>query len=297
MGKNICVSLKLKAKNLFFRFMDLLPEGLGFRGYHFLQKKMGAVSLDQQIRSTTSSYQNFLRLTEKMKITIEGRKVLEIGSGWLPLLPYFFKFMGKADAVYTYDLNQHFDPKKVRSLNHRFSEEFGFKVAEEEKQPFGLPGDISYFPKTDISKASLPPVEVVFSRFVLEHVEPEAMLRMHQKFKRELKKGSHVVHFISPSDHRAYVDKTLSLQDFLQYSQEEWDKKQTKFDYHNRWRLPQYVALFEALGYEIVHLEYDVPGTDSEAFAKFSNVDLHQDFKRYSKEELMAGAINIILRV
>lgn len=291
------MSPKLKAKNFLFRVLDKLPEDIGFRSYHYLQKKAGQVSVDQQIARTTSSYRDFLRLTEKLEIPIQGKKILEIGSGWLPLLPYFFKFLGKAEAVYTYDLNRHFDPEKIKRLNKLFSDKFGHEVSEQASAGYALPEDIRYFPNTDISKAVLPPVTVVFSRFVLEHVEPQAILEMHRKFREELPKGSHVIHFISPGDHRAYVDKSLSLQDFLQYSREEWDKKQTRFDYHNRWRLPQYVELFNSLGYEIVHLEYDVPEKDSATYRKLRQVNLHEDFKKYSEEELMAGSINVVLRV
>lgn len=291
------MSLKLKAKILLFRILNLLPKKLGFRGYHYFQKKANKVTLDQQLERTTSSYRDFLRLTQKLNIPIEGKRILEIGSGWLPLLPYFFKFLGRAETVYTYDLNQHFDQDRVETLNKLFSKKYEFQITEEVTGDYALPKDITYFPNTDITSAELPPVEVVFSRFVLEHVEPEAMREMHEKFKHELPQGSYVIHFISPSDHRAYVDKTLSLQDFLRYSQGEWDKKQTKFDYHNRWRLPQYLKLFRSLSYEIIHLEYDIPGNDSDSYKKFKKVPLHKDFQKYTDKELMAGAINIVLKV
>jgi hypothetical protein len=91
------------------------------------------------------------------------------------------------------------------------------------------------------------------------------------------------------------VDKNLSLQDFLQYSEAEWKKKQTKFDYHNRLRLPQYLAIFKAAGLELLHVEYDQPS--AKTFNKFSAVPIHEDFKKFTDEELTAGSINVVLKV
>lgn len=288
---------KHKAKTGLLKILDKLPESMGYKGYHFFQKKLGKVNLDQQIDSSYSSYQTFLRLTEKLEIPVKDKRFLEIGSGWLPIMPYFFKFLSKAREVYTFDLNMHYESDKIKELNTRFSEEYRLEISEESDSQFSLPTGIHYFPKTDLNKIELPQVDVVFSRFVLEHVEPEAMKMMHEKFKQEFKKGTHIIHLISPSDHRAYADKSLSLQDFLRFSQGEWNKIQTKFDYHNRWRLPQYIDLFESLGYEIMHLEYHTPEKDSEAYRKFKEVPIHSDFLGYEDKDLMAGAINIVIKI
>lgn len=158
-----------------------------------------------------------------------------------------------------------------------------------------MPKNIAYYPNTNLIAADLPETDLIFSRFVLEHVKPEDLTLMHKKFRRGLKPGSLIVHLISPSDHRAYVDKNLSLQDFLQYSEAEWKKKQTKFDYHNRLRLPQYLAIFKAAGLELLHVEYDQPS--AKTFNKFSAVPIHEDFKKFTDEELTAGSINVVLKV
>lgn len=291
------MSPKLKAKEKLLQLLDKLPENIGFKGYHFLQQQLGKVELEQQLTNSQASYQTFLRLAETVGIETLKKTFLEIGSGWLPVMPYFFKYLSQAKAVHTFDLNRHYNPKKIKGLNKLFSEEYRLEISRDSENEYELPPDIHYFPRTDLSKVTLPRVEVVFSRFVLEHVEPGAMREMHRKFKEELPAGTFIVHLISPSDHRAYVDKNLSLQDFLRYSEAEWKKQQTKFDYHNRMRLPQYTELFEDLGYEIVHLEAEVPEKGSEAYEKFRKVPLHPDFQKYKEEELMAGGINMVLKV
>src|SRR5690606_32321371 len=235
-----------------------------------------------------------------LKITdekLEGKKILEIGSGWAAVMPYFMVFLGKARSVATFDLNHHFSGKNNKRLQEVFTMTYGRKVTPEFTKPFYLPQNITYYPDTNLLNVNLLEPDIVFSRFVMEHISQEDMTLMHQKFKRELKAGSIIVHLISPSDHRAYVDKNLSLQDFLRYSEKEWRKKQTKFDYHNRLRLPQYLDIFKAAGLDLLHVEFDQPRPDSPAFKKFKAIPLYKDFINFTEAELMASSINVVLKV
>ncbi len=290
------MSYKLAAKIFLFGTIDKLPLGLGFRIYHFFQDYFGNQNLEEKISSTRNSFLTLERLANEVKVSMKNKVVLEIGSGWLPIMPYFFKYFAGASEVHTYDLNEHYNPQNIKELNVIFSNKFSWEIKVENENKYYLPEGIKYYPKTDISKKNNLNADIVFSRFVLEHVTPEDLRQMHENFKSSLKPGSYVIHLISPSDHRAYVDKSLSLQDFLKYSSKEWMKKQTKFDYHNRWRLPQYVNLFKKLGYEVVHLEYDIPEKTSRNYKLFKRLKIHPDFKVYTEQELMAGAINIVLK-
>src|SRR5690606_5335176 len=116
--------------------------------------------------------------------------------GWLPLLPYFFKYIGQASQIYTYDLNRHFHAGTIKKLNNKFSKKFSLVVSESQN-PYHLPEDIEYFPNTNLIDEDNIEADIVFSRFVLEHVTPQDMELMHKKFKSSLKPGSHIVHFIS----------------------------------------------------------------------------------------------------
>jgi hypothetical protein len=290
------MSLKLKFKRLIFRFLEFLPAKSGFWFYHQLQELLGEEDMEYKINSSHSTFKTFQAILRKNGIETKGKVIAEIGSGWLPLMPYFFKYMGMAESVKTFDLNKHYNKRKIKILNEYFSRKYMVEI-NKSNTGFGLPEAIHYYPNTNILNHGLINCDLVFSRFVLEHVSPQDIEAMHYKFKSKLSSGAHIIHFISPGDHRAYVDHKLSLQDFLQYSSEEWEKKQTRFDYHNRLRLPQYLEIFNKLDFEIVHLTYDTPVKNSESYRKFKNLKLHQDFLSFSEEELMAGAISIILKV
>ncbi|MBZ9729757.1 class I SAM-dependent methyltransferase [Salegentibacter sp. JZCK2] len=289
------MSLKLRLKERLFLILDLLPEKQGFYFYHKIQDTINGENMSQRVKTNEQSFEVLKRLLQQKDLSIEGKNILEIGSGWVPIMPYFMLYRGKAKSISTFDLNRHFSKNKISRLNEVFQSEYGIRVTQDSTNPYRLPKKITYYPNTDLINADLPEAELVFSRFVLEHVKPDDLALMHEKFKRELKPGSLIVHLISPSDHRAYVDKNLSLQDFLQYSEAEWKGKQTKFDYHNRLRLPQYLAIFKAAGLELLHVEYDKPGADT--FKRFSSVPIHEDFKNFTDEELTAGSINVVLKL
>ncbi|MEO8534403.1 MAG: hypothetical protein ABI441_11655 [Flavobacterium sp.] len=285
--------MKHSLKTKIFKTLALLPDHVGYAAYHFLQNISGKLTLEDKIRSTNDSYQTILRILHANNVSIENAKIAELGSGWVPIFPYQLILEGKAKQVDTYDINEHYSVKEVEKLNKFYSSEYTVETQTKSKYP--LLKTIFYFPKTDICNGDLKDIDLVLSRFVLEHVPPNEIIKMHKFFLSNLKSGSHILHLISPSDHRAYEDSSLSLQDFLKYSEEEWNQIQTKFDYHNRLRLPQYLALFKE-EFEITFFEHNKLNTESESFKKFKKLKIHDDFKNFSDEELMAGNINILLK-
>lgn len=286
-----------KIKTSVFQFLSFLPNPLGVKLYHKLQYFSENKNLNLKIKSSENTFNSFLAIGKLLKIEPENKSIIEIGSGWLPIIPYLFIFKGKAKQVYTYDLNEHYQENSIVDFNAVFSKEYNLIIDTQKKGKYSLPKELVYFPLQNIITAAIPKAQIVFSRFVLEHVTPEDIAEMHMKFKKSLEKGSYVVHFISPSDHRAYSDPSLSLQDFLKYDAKEWNRIQTKFDYHNRLRLPQYLEIFKSLAYEICYLTYDSLKKESKQYALFKNIAIHPDYTNYSEEELTAGNITIVLKI
>ena len=220
-------------------------------------------------------------------------KIAELGSGWVPIFPYQLITDGKAKRVDTYDVNEHFNRKEIEQLNAFYENKEG--VVFDKKGKYNLLKEVFYFPKTNICDGKIQDVDLVLSRFVLEHVTPSDLFEIHDFLYSNLKSGALVLHLISPSDHRAYNDSSLSLQDFLKYSKEEWNNIQTKFDYHNRLRLPQYLNILSER-FEIVYFEHDKINIDSESYKKFKKLQVHEDFVEFNDQELMAGSVNILLK-
>ena len=251
--------------------------------------------IDYKIESTRISLETIIRILDKNGFELKNKHVIELGSGWLPILPYLLKYLSNASRVDTYDINKHYKVSEIVKLNVLFSKKYGVPKSTFDGA-FQLPKDIRYFSYTDICNGNFINADLVVSRFVLEHVPPESIIKIHETFREKLKSGSYIVHLISPNDHRAYSDSSLSLYDFLKYSNEEWDSIQTKFDYHNRLRLPQYLQLFDK-NFEIVSLEFDSCKEGSEQHRKFKKFKINELYENYSDEELTAGSIAILLKV
>jgi hypothetical protein len=285
--------MKHNTKTRIFKILSVLPDKIGYGVYHFLQNIGKMNSLEFKIKSVGSTYQTVMKILNKNNISLDNKKIAELGSGWIPIFPYQLIIEGKAQKVDTYDINEHFSQKEIEQLNALYVNKPGIEFKK--KGNYTLLKEVSYFPQTNICEGKIKDIDLVISRFVLEHINPNDLLEIHDFLYSNLKAGSLVLHLISPSDHRAYSDSSLSLQDFLKYSEEEWNNIQTKFDYHNRLRLPQYLKILSER-FEIVYFEHDKINILSESYNKFKKLQLHTDYRDFSDQELMAGSLNILLK-
>lgn len=284
-----------KLKSLILNVLDILPQRLGYFLYHKIQER-SFKNIDFNIKSNKDSYTTIKRILNKFNINIEGERILEIGSGWLPILPYILKTEENIEKIFTYDINRHYNQKNISKVN-RFFKFKNISVLKNASQKNNLPNFINYIPNCDIINADLPTnIKLYYSRFVLEHVTPDDIEKMHLKLFNEMEDESYILHLISPSDHRAYSDSSISYYDFLKYSEKEWNKIQTKFDYHNRLRFPDYINIIKKTGFQIIHSEHDDVDKNSKKYKMFKDLNIHSDYRKYSEKDLLAGSINILLK-
>lgn len=285
-----------KLKTTVFKVLDKLPNRLGYFVYHKLQNISSKLTIEDKIKSTESSYNLIKSILQEKEIQLENKTVVEIGSGWMPVLPYLLIYDAGVKKVLTYDINKHYQPKRISQLNKIFEEKYNRNnAANDTLLQTKLNSKVVYFPYTNVADGELEEADIIISRFVLEHISPMDIESMHQSFADKLKKGACILHLISPGDHRAYTDKSISLYDFLKYSQQEWDAIQTKFDYHNRLRLPQYLEILQQ-NFEVIYVEYSSCVHGSTEHQKLDRINIHEDFKSFSFEELTAGSINVLLK-
>lgn len=286
-----------KVKTILFKSLSLLPNKVGDYCYHKIQSFFDKSTLEDRLKSVDSTYNRLSKVLNGLNIDLKYKIIFEFGSGWFPAMPYFFKFKFEVKKVYTVDINEHLKKESVLELNDIFSKRYSVEILVNPDNKYKLPSGIEYFPKYNIVKKDFPEVQVVFSRYVLSHMNENDVDALHKKMKTELKKDSYVIHFISPSDLRQHGDRSLSSHDFLKYSKEEWNKVHSRYDYHNRLRLPQFLEIFKKYNYEIIHLEYDNLNKGAVAYDLFKKVSLHEDYQKYSDEELTAGNILVVLKV
>lgn len=286
-----------KVKTLLFKTIALLPSKVDDFCYHKIQSFFDKSTLGDRLKSVEATYFRLSKVLKELNIDLKDKTVFEFGSGWSPGMPYFFKYKFDVKEVLTFDINKHFKKETVVELNDIFSKKYDCNIEINLGNNYNLPYGIEYFPNYNIVENNLPDADVVFSRYVLSHMKAKDVETLHKKIKEEYRKGTYVIHFISPSDLRQHGDSSISAQDFLKYSEEQWSKIRTKYDYHNRLRLPQFMEIFKEYNYEIVHLEYEALNKESKRYELFKKIKLHEDYIKYSDEELMAGNILVVLKV
>ena len=270
-------------KFIVFRVLSMLPNRIGDLVYNTLQAFLGSLNGKRSLRATRGTLKDFNEILQKEEnVKISG--VIEMGSGWYPSLPYILTLEKGVNKVFTFDKNLFYNSKRIQEINDLFNLKKGGQLIDQ----------VDYFPKKDLINCDLPKDGNLFiSRFVLEHVPPSIIERVHKNL-IEKTEEHYVLHYISPGDHRAYSDHSLGLQDFLQFSEKQWERNFTRFDYHNRMRLPEYRKLFKDLGYHTIYESFELPG--DKHVEKFKAMKLDDRFKGFSDEENLAGSIIIFLK-
>jgi hypothetical protein len=271
-----------------------LPMPIGDRVYHLMQTLKGLAPHPER---------NLEFIDRLMKLAIEAgykpnreAQVVELGSGWFPTTPLAMIARGYASRVHTFDLYDHYSPKRIKQAAATLAAQFPECRALGDVASTGeLAPHVEYHPRCNILDAKLPSrsIDLAVSEFVLEHVGADDLVDIHRASREWIADDGLWVHWISPGDHRAHSDASLHSVDFLRFSPHEWERLAgNRFAYHNRLRRPQYRELFAAAGWRVVSEDAVVA---SRALAGLKQLPVHPDFQRFEAADLVAGSLWFVL--
>jgi SAM-dependent methyltransferase len=215
-----------------------------------------------------------LRLVEMLRevgYPPQGATVLEIGSGWQPILPLLFSLAG-AERVVTVDSQRLLDSDtfsgtvaSLASHAQLISARLGIEAAVVRSLLAAPPAELSaslrrfrmeYRAPSDVVTESFRDGEfdIIASRAVLEHVPPDVLRPLFARTLRLLRPGGWTCHAIDNSDHWSHRHAQLSRVNFLRYSDRTFAflNRFNPLDYQNRLRHPDYADLLRGAGFEIV---------------------------------------------
>lgn len=114
----------------------------------------------------------------------------------------------------------------------------------------------------DARKLDLPDksIDLINSNNTFEHIYPELLIGMLREFSRIVKPGGVMSHFIDMSDHFAHLDKTITIYNFLKFSDAEWKWIDNSIQPMNRMRITDYRKIYTDLGIAVTH-EISRPGS------------------------------------
>ncbi len=291
-----------KVKAHLLAVLSRIPAGK--QVYHTLQRVAGTNRL-QLDRDLERAFE-LVRLVQESGRTIKNAHVLEIGTGWRPLVPYVFSLAG-AGQVRTIDVNpwltQTYAVETWKALEPRLEEiaaETGTPLTEVEQGYHSVETSIptltdflkqlkiTYAYPSDARSTGLPSesVDLIVSSNVLEHIPLDIQTDIHKESRRILKSDGLSVHRFNPQDHYSTVDSSITNANFLSMSSSEWNwYGGTGLAYHNRLRSRDYREMFEQTGFELSICRERIDQRTLDAIQS-GELSIHEEFSNYTSEEL-----------
>ncbi|HEV8699782.1 MAG TPA: methyltransferase domain-containing protein [Candidatus Polarisedimenticolia bacterium] len=137
--------------------------------------------------------------------------------------------------------------------------------------------------------------DAVTNTATLEHIPEPVIAEILREMFRILRPGGVLSCEIDPSDHFSHSDPSISPWNFLRYSEGAWRWLNSDMLYQNRLRASAYVALVQAAGFEIIHVETGFPaGMDIERIA---TPPVHPTAVRCTdRRDLLASSMRLVGR-
>ncbi len=231
-----------------------------------------------------------------------GRVVLEVGSGWWPIIPLMMRLAG-AHRVYLVDTQRLLDVQLLRGIAGKLRERadviaarLGVDAAhvratldcsanaplaellEHFRLVYLAPADATALALDDGS------IDIAISRAVFEHIPPVTLARIFTELRRVLNADGGTCHIVDNSDHWSHVDARLSRVNFLRYSESRWRWFAINpLDYQNRLRHSDYLHLVQRAGFQIVE-DCSVP--DPRALHDLERLRVDPLFSTYRRDDL-----------
>jgi hypothetical protein len=246
--------------------------------------------------------------------SVDGAAMLEIGTGWVPVVPLALSLLG-AKSIVSFDVSRHLQErltlkavKQLRDCIPEIARRTGVgecrlreRQAELERATtiddlFARAG-ITYLAPADASRSRIADasVDIVYSNLVLEHVPPAALCAIHAESRRVLKPAGACWHNVDFSDHYAATNDRLSKLNFLRYGARFWEAVgQNDILYQNRLRSAQHCRLFERAGFTAVHV---VRHQSDELLRSLAQgLPIHPDFLRFGAPDLSLVSARYVLK-
>ena len=248
-----------------FLFQKYITKGVQLSDEYFLDKLI--------------HHQNHERFLEEVKQqSLNGISVLELGTGWYPVVP-IAQYLSGASQLYSVDISPLMNKERLLTTIAKFIEYADKGLLDEylpnlqrerfeviksihQKTPASflecqkiLQFQYLVMDARQLSTLSDHSIQFITSNNVFEHIYPSILKGILQEFKRVLSKDGLMSHFIDMSDHFAHLDHTIDIYHFLRFSEQQWLRIDNSIQPQNRLRIPQYRTIYQELNIPIIKEE------------------------------------------
>lgn len=287
--------------------ISLLPSSASYAVYYWIQRNFGHLRRIEPIAELTAAIDIWKRIQEQ-DVNPLGKVFLEVGTGRVPLVPLAYWLMG-AEKTITIDLNPYLKAELVTENLKYISENreeiltlfgslidenrFNELMAMSESSHLSMPAlldlcRVKYVAPGDAANTDYSDNFFDFhtSYTVFQHIPFDVLKQILEEGNRITKSDSLFVHRIDYSDHFAHSDTSISAINFLQFSDNEWERiAGNRYMYLNRLRHDDYLSLFESVGHHILEVQ---PYTDQrlQESMRQGNIELDKRFSVKSQDIL-----------
>jgi len=295
------------------RGCTILP--FGDRLYKCGQKHFGRLKANPMARIPAQV--EMARWLLEMGKEIEEKTFFEIGTGHCPVVPIGF-FLAGAGNIITVEMYKRMEigilrkslewmaqnREKLWSYYDGITEKASFEERmdlierlRESPEKLLSEANIVYLAPADAANTQLADSSVDYhiSTTVFEHIPKKDIARILKEARRVLGKDGIAIHFIDLSDHFQHQDKSITRINFLQYSDEYWEKiAGNEFAYCNRLRASDYLALFKEAGFDVLRMETQVDKDALESMRDGFTVDGR--FRAYGIDDLCVTQLKVAIK-
>lgn len=301
-----------KVKGVIQGLLSHVPFGVQINSA--LQKASGDLSdFEDHLGRKIQDFHFYADQSRKAFGRLDGLEIVEIGTGWFPLLPVLFSLCG-AKRIWTFDKTPHLNAaltfrglKALAPHLPTISAWVELPVADLERRLEQMirtaphihallaQARIRYQAPGDASDTKLPNagVDLVFSNSVLEHVPKAVMQALFAESARILRPHGVAVHGVNCGDHYAHFDRQITQLNFLQFTERQWSFWNNDLLYQNRLRPSDFKTLLEASNLDVLFERRSARPGCAEAFQAMR---IAPDFDRYDKHDLVCTSFDFVAR-
>jgi ubiquinone/menaquinone biosynthesis C-methylase UbiE len=238
-------------------------------------------------------------------------KTMELGTGQFPIVPIFYFLHGINDIV-SIDVINFMTLDRIETClqffvqyKNQFPEKFKAILPERWQTLLDILANIKSFPttaevlkifKTDIYIADARSTnyddnifDFITSNNTFEHIYPNILTPILAEFQRILKPNGVMSHFIDMTDHFAHFDKSITVYNFLKFSDRFWHNIDNDILPQSRLRYKDYLSIYNQQSIPIIDTK--IWEHDS---SKLEGIKLNKKYREYSKEELAIVHVYIV---
>lgn len=303
--------MDFKFKAYIQNIFSAVPQGERFN--YFFQKNIthslpiSDADFSEKIETVKLHFNNFSKYCGDKDP--QNCKYYEFGSGYDMVIPIGISMLGFGNLT-CIDIRELVFPDLINDSIKRlygFKDKFGEKdnvlknvpqvdrnnYREILKEYF----NINYIAPLDARKTSIESnsIDFILSNATMEHIPQKDLPDIMKESYRIMKPGGIMSNVIDYRDHWSFFDNSISVYNYLQYSDKEWRKLNPSIMYQNRMRHSDYIKIISEAGFQILEEKPNYPTESEIELLKKIKITDHY-LKNYTSEDLSIKSSMLVLR-